>query len=306
MSGDDIGAADVDGDGELRGLAWWRGPGQDLGTGVARVMAAPELPAAVRTLAQSTVDLVAEHRLLDGVLKDAGRYVATMLVFYLHERGELTLPRLKALAVQSGFLSPGRARALLHFLEHLGCVEPEQRSGGAVRYRLTDPFVAVWTGQLHTALKAALLLEPAAAELLAADLPAMRTFAALHAASLLHLASGGAGRPSTFVMLFLHPYAGPQIMASLMVEAEGGEFPPRRAGPISHSALSRRFGVSRIHVKRIFDRAAQEGVIRLDSDGMVHFGDEAREYLRFHYAMQFQQMLATAATAATMSEVHGL
>jgi hypothetical protein len=248
-------------------------------------------------------NLAAGDRVLDSLMKDAGRYVATMGALYLHDTGGLTLARLKAFCVRSSLLSPGRARALLLFLEHLGYVE---RTGGprtAAPYVPTALFRTAWAAQLRAALEAGRVLEPELGWVLDQNDPrVLETFGALHAKGLVDAVVGGMPVPD-FLRVFIHPHAGHLIVGTLMTTAEREAFPPERAGPISVSALSRAYGVSRIHISRIFAEAEREGLARLDRGGMVHFEPKAREEMAFFNAAQFAQILAAAARTV---RAHGL
>jgi hypothetical protein len=132
-------------------------------------MSHPRFPDASRALAAGMLALSASDHALGEIFKDAGRYVVAMCAFYLYADEGLTLPRLKAICSRSGLLSPGRARNLLQFLEHLRYVEPgaRGRGGKATVYQPTPAFLAAWEQQLRVALEAARLVEPAVAGLLA-------------------------------------------------------------------------------------------------------------------------------------------
>jgi hypothetical protein len=286
-----------------RGLMWWDGAEADPMAGLACLMAHPALGLAVRAMAANMRELLADDRTLDSLLKDAGRYVAAMGALYLHDTGGLTLARLKAFCTRSSLLSPGRARALLLFLEHLGYVERTTAPGAGALYVPTASFRAAWRAQLRAALEAGRVLEPQLDWVLdSADPQVLETFGGLHAKGLVDALEGGMP-VLDFLRVFIHPHAGHLIVGTLMTTAQGEAFPPERAGPISVSALSRSFGVSRIHISRIFADAEREGLARLDRDGMVHFEPKAREEMTFFNAAQFAQILAAAAKTV---RAHGL
>jgi DNA-binding IscR family transcriptional regulator len=269
--------------------------GQDLASLFAWVKAHPARTAAVRALAARMMDLFADDPRLADVLKDAGRYVAAMLAFLLDETGGLTLPRLRAACASSGLLSPGRARAVFRRLEQVGYVERREGAGGA--YALTPAFRAAWRRQLRAALEAALPIEPSLARLLD-DPAALDAFGRAHAAGLLEAMRGG-GEPPLFLQVFQHSHAGSQILWALILAAgEADDFAPERVGPISISALARRFGVSRIHVTRIFRNAERHGLGGLEPDGMIWFAQEAREQMRMLFTFQLAHILAAAGQAA--------
>ena len=288
----------MDQDGELQGLQWWAGPGQDVGPGLARVASHPALPAAVRTLARGMLELAAQDQALDSVFKDGGRYIGATAAFHLNETAGLTLQALKATCLRSGLLSPGRARALLQVLEHLGCAERTSAASRAARYRLTAGFLAAWEAQLRAALTAARELEPELDLLLErADGTVVKAFGRHHAEALLSNPTGDVRAPG-FLRVFVHAHAGNQIVWALLSGDDTAGFPPERTGPLSISALSRRFGVSRVHISRMFQRAVNEGLARREDDGGLHFEPQTREEIQLAYCWQLAQILAAAARAA--------
>jgi len=290
--GDDFGSAD---------LASWHGAESDMFAGVGRVAAHPAFPAAARALAAGMLALAASDRALDSIFKDAGRYGAAMWGFALHEDGGLTLPRLKAVGARSGLWGPGRARALLQFLEHFDYLERRPGPRGAALYRPTPAFVAAWDRQFVAALQAAALIAPDLALVL--DTTAARqTFGRIHAEGMMQAMQAEAVVLS-FLRVFLHPFAGNHIIWTLVASDADPAFPPSRAGPVSVAGLARVCGTSRMQVARIFHEAATEGLADLDAEGFVQFHPPAREQLGFFYAIQLMQILAAAARAA---QLHGL
>ncbi|MBW8811793.1 MAG: hypothetical protein JF588_00080 [Caulobacterales bacterium] len=287
----------MDGTDTVDGLAWWAGPGQDMGAAFARVHGHPSRTLAVRALATGMLDLFARDLQLAEVLKDAGRYVAAMLAFLLHETGELTLPRLKEACAKSGLLSPGRARAVLQFLEHVGYVQQLPRAGRRTAYALTPAFRTAWALQLRAALEAAAAVEPGVAALLARP-GAVEAFGRVHAGVLLD-ATVGWGEPPPFLRVFQHPYAGTQILWTLIAAGDDpADFALARYGRISISALSKRFDVSRVHIKRIFQDAEQHGLGGLAPDGAIWFSDAGRDQMRMLFTAQLAHILAAAGQAA--------
>ena len=283
-------------------LSAWDGAEADAPAAIGRVLAHPRFADASRTLAAGMLRLSAEDRVLDGVFKDAGRYFVAMMAFALHDQGGLTLPDLKALCVRSGLLSPGRARAMLRFLEH--CRYLERRPGGprgADIYAPTLAFLAAWDRQFVAALEAAALIAPGVTAVLGqGGLAARQTYGRIHATGMA-AARDGEQVVIAFLRVFLHPFAGNHIVWTLIGAAP--EFPPVRAGPVSVAGLARAAGTSRAQVTRIFREAADEGLTEFGADGLVTFHPAAREELGFFYAIQLVLILAAAAQAARL---HGL
>jgi AraC-like DNA-binding protein len=286
---------------DLEGMTRWDAALPDARAALAEH---PSLGAAAGALASAMSSLSSADGPLKRIFIDAGRYIAVMAAYYLHEEGELTLARLKALCAGSQLLSAGRARAVLRQLEHQGYVtsEPEGGERGR-RYAIAEPLASEWLAHLRAALAAARPIEPAVDLVLSApDDGPIRTFARLHAEALLATPAHDVVEPA-LIRVFMHPLAGNQILWTLTLLAAEDEFPPRVAGPLNLSALAKRFGVSRTHLKRIFLAAEREGVARLGRDGMARFEEDARAQVAGFYCSQFQQLLRAAARAA---RAHGL
>jgi len=286
----------------MASLACWNVPGVDLEQAYARMSAHPRFSEAVRTFASNFLAAGEKDKALASIFKDAGHYVAAMVAIYLHLTGGLTLPRLKELCVSSGFVSPGRARALLLYLQYLGYVElfPVRDGRRASRYIPSASFLNAWRNQLRAALGGALLVEPAAARILDRldSTPVFERFAKTHAVGLLEAAP--AQDNTANARAILHRNAGTQIVWSLIVADEADPFPSGKALPFSVAGAARRFGVSRIHVRRILEAASQEGLLRVESDGRVAFEEFGRSTLALLYAGQLVQILRAA--VVTLSE----
>ena len=262
---------------------------------------------AARALACNMLTAIEGDRALDAICKDAGRYLAAMWALHLHLSGGLTLPRLKAASEASGFLSGGRSRDMLHYLQHLDYIAPTQpAAGGAALYAPTPMLMTAWQRHLKAALEAASLVETAAHAVLARfDEPQVfAAFAHAHAESLF-LAARTADQQAAYNRVFLHRHAGNQVVWTLLAAGEDRDFPSREPLSVSFSATARRFGVSRTHVKRMFDDAAREGVLRTDRDGGFVFTDQARNYVQFLYAAQVVHLLAAAARTFQRQSARG-
>lgn len=263
----------------------------------ARLRADPRYPEAVRTFASNMLAGGDADRFLDGILKDAGRNVAALCAVHLHLSGGLTLPRLKALCMSFGLVSPGRARALLLYLRYLGYVDlsAAQRRGAPAVYVPTARFLATWRTHLRAVLGSVRVLEPAVGLLLDRfDAPGV--FETL-AKMLCEVFLGGSLKNNTdtpYYRVFMHRNAGIQIVHALLLANPDDVFPPVRPITLSLSATARRFKVSRIHVRRLFDAAQRDGLLRLTGDGTVMFEPAGREALDYVFAAQMICFLMAA------------
>jgi hypothetical protein len=102
-----------------------------------------------------------------------------------------------------------------------------------------------------------------------------------------------AHREAPFMRILVHRHAGTRILLSLLAAAD--EFPPAKPIPLSISAASRRFGVSRIHVQRMLDEAEREGLLSRTDRGEIVFAESAKTYMRYFYPMQLIRLLSAAA-----------
>jgi len=285
---------------QLESLRSWRAQGRPaLEAASTRLAHHPGFPEAARALAANMLAAGDKDKALRGIFKDAGRYIVAMLAIYLHLGGGLTLARLKDFCAMSGLVSPGRARSLLLYLRYLGYVElfPVRGPGKAARYMPTAHFLASWSLHLKAALDAIAHIEPAAAILRdRLDEPAVfDVVARLPADGLRETASGGYEMDTAFFRVFLHRHAGSQIIFLLLATNE--TFPPQGATPFSLAAASRRFGVSRIHIRRLLDAGAAEGLLRSDGEGSVVFEEAGRVAVEKNYRDQLTHLLAAAAAA---------
>ena len=290
-------------DSDIDSLMRWETDGAIPDAFQNRLTTHPAFAPAARALAVNMLTAGAADKALDGIFKDAGRYVVAMCAIYLHASGGLTLPRLKEICAHSGFLSPGRARALLIYLRYLGYAELfPLRTGGVARYQPTIRFMAAWRRQVRAALDAASIVEPAVRLVLDRlhEPDIFDAFVRQQSRGLLEWARHDDGNLA-FVSLFMHPHAGTQIVWALLAAADEDDiFPPRGPLPISLSGTARRFGVSRVHVRRILDDAERVGFLRYLEDGAVVLEDKGRAEIEHVYAGQLTQLLVS--TAGTVRE----
>lgn len=271
----------------------------------ARLRANPRYPDAARAFARAMLAQAETDPALDAVLKDAGRNVAAKCLAYLHVTGGLTLPRLKALCASTGLVSPGRARTLLIYLQHLGYATPSPRreARAAIRYDPTARFLQTWRRQMQATLESAAIVEPAVLRVLARlDAPAVfesyvRCISEAYLEGLKYVDPG-----DPFFRTFMHSYAGTQIVHGLVASGQGA-FPPLDPIAFHPAETAKRFSVSRLHVRRMMDAAQRDGLIRL-TDGALLLTAAGCAAVDHIYATQLIVFLVTAArTARTHPEL---
>jgi hypothetical protein len=287
----------VDGSGDIDSLMRWSLPNAIPDEAIALMLAHPALPRAMRTLATEMLGALENDKAVDGLFKDAGRYVAAMSAIYLHTTGGLTLPKLKAMCLASSLLSPGRARALLSFMRYLKYLTPsslEQGSSPAL-YVPTESLLTAWRDHLRMALDAAAILEPAVALVRDRldDPDVLNRFTMAQVEGLIHSARTNDVTP-TFTRIIFQRHAGTRIVLSIL-SAEEDAFPPRQPIRLSIAAAARRFRVSRIHIRRLIDEAQRADLLIYAEDGTIQFGDAGHAAVRFVYPVQFIRLLNAAA-----------
>ena len=281
----------------IEALAAWDTGAEISAEVYARLRAHPRLAEAVRTYAANTLLAAASDKALDGLMKDAGRNVAGLCAMHLHVSGGLTLPRLKALCADFGLVSRGRARALLLYMRYLGYVEPaaEMARGAPTAYVPTARFRASWLSLQRRILEAIRVLEPAVDWVVdALDQPGVLDVLTCVQTECFLEAAHQADLDMAYFRVFMHRNAGIQIVHALLAANPDDVFPPRRPIPFSAAAAARRFGVSRIHVRRLMDAAQASDLLTQDADGAVTFTAAGREALDYVFSSQMIRYLISA------------
>ncbi len=262
-----------------RPFARWRAPSNlSEQERFAAFLEHPRICEAARFQSRGMLALAAGDKALDGIVKDVGRFAATMIAVYLHATGGLTLPRLKTLCSASGLISPGRARAVLLYLRFLKYVVPAPGGKRAGLYMPTPELQRAWQAIEWQALAAVRIIEPDIAHVmpLLKEPRAMSDFIRL-----IHTISFGPERrgstDNALWRVFLNRHAGTQILHALMLGAEETDvYPPRGPTEYSVSRLARDFSVSRPHVARLLRAAEQEGLLVLQDGNRLRFTEEGR------------------------------
>jgi hypothetical protein len=289
-----------DATGRLTDLLAWNEQVATAEDRYARVRASPRYSDAARAFARSMLAQAEADRALDALLKDAGRNVAAKCLAYLHVTGGLTLPRLKALCASTGLVSPGRARLLLMYLQHLGYATPSPRceAKAARRYDPTARFLETWRRHMRATLESAAVIEPAVSRVLASlDAPGVFESYVRYISEAYLEGLKDIDIEDPFFRTFMHRYAGTQIVHGLVVAARDG-FPPHDPIAFHPTETAKRFSVSRLHVRRMMDAAQRGGLLRL-ADGSLVLTTAGRAAVDHVYATQLIVFLVAAARTVT-------
>jgi hypothetical protein len=282
---------------ETMSLSGWIDQRGGIDDVFAALLTHPRLTEAIRAFAIGSETAPAATAPLDGRLKDVGCYVIAMCAFYLHQTGDVTLPRLKEMAAARTLMSVGRARSLLTFLCYLGYLNevPSERGGTSTRYVATERFEAAWLNHLSALLSVTAILEPSVVPV-RDQLHDPAVFAAFcrHHAEIGFREVRESHQSTGFVRVFLHRYAGSQILWQLYLAEKADTAAPHAAIPVSINAIAHRHGVSRTHVRRLLDAGVAEGLLRFVCDREVVLEDAGRAAVRFFQATQFFVFITAA------------
>ncbi|HZZ33064.1 MAG TPA: hypothetical protein VFE10_13840 [Phenylobacterium sp.] len=207
----------------------------------------------------------------------------------------MTLPRLKAFIASFGLVSPGRARALLSYMHHLGSLEldPAHAAKRPASFSLTGKFLASYRRHEASLLDAIRVVEPTV-ELLLSNLATSGVMDSLviEQGDAFVVGNRQTATFAAWYRVFLHPLAGIQILHDLVARAK--TFPPTGNLPFSPAETSRRFKVSRVHVARLMNEAEREGFVIVET-GSLQFTDAGRDAIEWQYASRLCLHLGCAA-----------
>jgi DNA-binding MarR family transcriptional regulator len=237
---------------------------------IAALQTHPQFEAACRATANGMVELYEGNRLLNTVVNDRGRLVIGYLTLYLHfgtqdddPRSGLTLSRLKTICVEQDICSAGRAEAMVAVMRLFGYLEPAPDAADRRVRRLvpTEKLIATYQQRWERVMAALGQIRPEGSPAVAA-IRRLEFVSALVRQFTEHFLSGVRILDhSPELELFTDRNAGLMVLFSLLLNSCDDGFAPTRPVTVSISALSRRFGVSRVHVRKMLRDAAEEGFI---------------------------------------------
>lgn len=223
--------------------------------------------------------LAATDKRVDGIFKDMGRYGAAVWSLYLHLTGGLTLPRLKEICARSKLLSPGRARALLIYLQLIGYVKAAPKtSAGPTRYIPNPALVTALKAQALLGLKALVVIDPNFA-LVIDHIDEPEVFRALMVAfgeGAINT-SMAVDQNSPFLTIFTMRNAGMQLLhLMLLADVEADHKPPARKVRFSIAAAAKQLNVARSHLARILGLAEKAKLLSHEDDGSFLLSEQLR------------------------------
>jgi hypothetical protein len=257
----------------------------------------PAFPAAARAICANQLALAERQPDISELYLDAGRYVSAMLAISSGLDEGLKLARFQAMCRDSLWMSPGRARSHVQLLQYLKYLERSGQRTNAT-YHVTERFRESWIAHYRAALGAAALIEPCAGAVAAwLDDPALfRDFMSFHISALLETSAHTPLVPG-IAEAFLHPYAGSHLTWIIMTSGEEPCCPPRQFDLPSISQLSKRFRVSRTHIKRLIANASAAGLVAEISPGRWRLSESAAEGLADLFRLQLACLIHASVTA---------
>jgi hypothetical protein len=242
----------------------------------AAIIAHPRFEDASRMVAAGLVALYQGGRTINLTMPDRVRYIISVFAVHLHFAGRpndpnsgLTASRLCKLCAERKICSEGRAESMLAIMREFGHLVPAPTEEDRRLRRLVpaQPLFD-WHRQrcVHFFQAAAQVMPDDAGALAALDTPAFMAKFMRHLART-HVAGFHYVEHVPDVRLFYDRSAGGPILMSIMLSgASDDSFPPARAIPVSLSGLARDFEVSRAHVRRLMQEAADAGLLhRVDA-----------------------------------------
>ncbi|HEY7979081.1 MAG TPA: hypothetical protein VID67_12885 [Rhizomicrobium sp.] len=232
-----------------------------------------------RRFMSETLALAATDRRVDSIFKDMGRYGAAVWSLYLHFTGGLTLPRLKEICARSKLLSPGRARALLIYLQLIGYVKAAPKTaGGITRYIPNPALVAALKAQALFGLKALAVVDPNFEPVVDhIDEPEVfRTLMVKFGEGAINT-SVAVDQSSPFMTIFTMRNAGMQLLhLMLLADVEPDQKPPAQRIKLSIAAAAKQLNVARSHIARILNLAEKAKLLTRLEDGSMELSEELR------------------------------
>lgn len=219
---------------------------------------------AVRTVAAGLVEAYQRHRFMNQVFNDRGSAVIGLLALYLHFCGGppgLTVGRLQSLCAETAVCSRGRAAAMLalmQFARHLVPIVTVTDRRIRSLAPTERPIAAHREWWAHH-LEALALLAPEGAEALAQldEVTFLTTF--LRHQFETFRAGFRITQQVPVLAGYLERSSGLMVLLALLLAT--GETSPPVVLAVSNSDLSRRFFVSRAHVRDLLHRAERDGFI---------------------------------------------
>jgi hypothetical protein len=244
---------------------------------LAAIQSHPRFERALRIFGAGTVTHYKGNRLVHALMSDRARMLTASFVLHFHFESRpgdplsgLTIARMRRVCSQLKICSPGRVEAMMMLMRFFGHLEsaPDLEDRRLRRLTPTEHFLDWNRKRLAYMFEAIAEFMPEGAEAIArSSCPDFIASVTSHIARA-HLAGFFYVDHTPDLRLFFERSAGLVVLSSLCMSAPPeAVFPPRAPIRVSLSELSRSFGVSRAHVRRLIQDAAQQGLMERSADG---------------------------------------
>jgi hypothetical protein len=240
------------------------GPEGPAREAIAALRVHPRFTEAASLTTASAAHLYRGNRLLNLMTSDHGRIMISLLAVYLHLNGGLTVSRMAALCVEQELSSPGRAKAMLMLMRAFGYLASAPMDHDLrVRHLMpTEALMLLQRERTKCLLDGCAMVMPEHASTFSAQSNPGFAPAYLNHLCELYLSGFRNHMCVPDIQLFTERSAGLVILWDMLGTIDpDGSFPPARILSAPISALSRRFTVSRTHVRRMLQDAVSEGFL---------------------------------------------
>ena len=264
---------------------------------LAALQAHPRFAAAHRTAATGFIELWQRNRILNALVNDRIRWHISQFAVYLHmlsrpndPHSGLTVSRMTALCGEQDFCSPGRAKAILMLMRTFGYLAPAPNEADRRLRRLvpTERLMSLHAERNRRIFSAAAMVLPEYEGAFAAQ--SHPDFTALFVCRYCEYFLAGFRFLDLVPEMRLFPErnAGIVILCTILLSGEMDDaYPPMLPLRLSPSAVARRFGVSRAHVRRLLQDAANEGLVERVDGERVRLLPRLRQGANDFMAVQF-------------------
>jgi hypothetical protein len=211
------------------------------------------------------------------LLRDMGRFIACAWSLQLEATpGGLTAARMSDAMLAATVSGPGRARALLLYLQFIGYIEPATEARPReLRFRTTPRLRDAMKARVAVELEPRAVLDPAISTVLERlDETFIELMVVIGEVNQVQL--GQQGLRSSPLDLFSQRYAGMNILADILLAGDPAD--PLAAGrrlSLSASDIARNCGTSRMQVAAVLKTARTAGLLVARPEG----GEQASELL---------------------------
>jgi DNA-binding MarR family transcriptional regulator len=273
------------------------------------VKAHPAFPDAMREISGSFAKLYRGDRVLNTVGTDRWRFLISVFAIHLHsdnpQRG-LTAGRLRRLCADNKICSPGRASAMVNLMRSFGQLEtvPNTEDRRELLLMPTERLMTWHRERFAVFFNGMAKVLPEGADALAALGSAAFLPRFISQLSRSFLVGFYYVDHIPDMKLFFERNSGMMVLYTLLQSAPAeNAFPPTGAISVSHSAIGRQFGVSRVHVRRLLQDAVKQNLLARVGDKEDQFRVLPRLVEAFRHTIAMYIVHYAQCIRATLAEI---